>query len=184
MSKTKPSAKPVLSSWTEAEQAIKRLGELQRIKAAAEARAQEDINIINAGLNEKTADVCIEITQLEKNLEDFAGFHKEEFEGESRSKDLTFGRVGYRKSPGKLVTLKGWTWDRVKDKLDELGLKKWIEKKPSIKKDIILDEFRSKAINAEKLALYGMAVDESDQFWYETSEAEAGAAAILDNKAA
>jgi phage host-nuclease inhibitor protein Gam len=178
----KSSGKPVLTTWADAEKSMQELSELLRKKAAAEAKANSEIDAIRVRLSEETKEVSSTILQLETNLENFANFHKEAFEGAVRKKDLTFGVIGFRKSPGKLVALKGWKWETIMAKIVEMKRKKWIDSKPTVNKDAILGDFREKSITADELAVYGIKVDESDSFWYEIREAEAGEAVVMDFK--
>jgi len=173
---------PVIKDWQGAEEALRKLAELNRAKSAIENEGQNQIDAIMARMNKDTKGLTEEMIQLSKNLQDFATFHKNEFSGQSRSKDLTYGAIGFRKSPGKLVTLPKWKWDTVLAKIIEMKRKRWLKEKKEVDKNVILNEYRGSTINDDELAVYGMAVDDKDEFWYEIREAEAGEATILDMK--
>jgi phage host-nuclease inhibitor protein Gam len=181
----KLSGAPVIPNWQEAEKVMARLAELTRQRRQRESEAQAEIDKIKAKLNEDTKEIQVEQAQLEKNMEDFVTYHKSEFDdGKTRSRDLTTGVVGFRRSTGKLVTVKGWTWDKVLAKLTEMKRKNWIETKTAVKKETILAERRNNAITDDELAVYGISFQQPDEFWYEVRDAEAVSAAIYDLNAA
>lgn len=175
---------PVIQNWQQAEKIMARLAELTRQRAKKEGEIQTEIDKLKAALNEATKELQLEQAQIEKNLEDFATYHKSEFEGsKGRSRDLTTGVIGFRKSPGKLATLKGWTWDKVLARITEMKRKAWIEEKKTVKKDTILSERRSKNVSDDELAAYGIVFQEPDEFYYEVRDVEAKSAAIFDMQA-
>ena len=177
----KLSGAPVIPNWQEAEKVMARLAEIIRVRRQKEAEVQAQIDALKAGLNEATKELQVEQVQLEKNLEDFVTFHKSEFDdGKTRNRDLTTGVVGFRKSPGKLATIKGWTWDKVLARIVDLKRKKWLDTKTTVAKDIILNERRSDAVTDDELAGYGIIFQQPDEFWYEVREAEAVSAAVYD----
>lgn len=172
---------PVIANWQEAEKVMARLAEITRTRRAQEAEIQTKIDRLKAELNEVTKELQLEQAQIEKNLEDFATYHKSEFEGnKGRSRDLTTGLIGFRKSPGKLATLKGWTWEKVLARITEMKRKAWIEEKKTVKKDTILAERRSRNITDDELAAYGISFQEPDEFFYEVRDVEAKSAAVYD----
>jgi phage host-nuclease inhibitor protein Gam len=102
-----------------------------------------------------------EMVRLEKEVEDFSNFYKNEFD-KTRSKILNFATVGFRKST-KLVTLPKWTWAKVLAKLKEMRYKKFIKTKESVDKDAI----KGSGIDEDQMAVFGCVIKEDDNFWYE-----------------
>jgi len=98
MSRVK-SAKTVLSieTWEQADELVRRIGDLQGDIAKAEAAAKKKTDAVTAQLAEdvKSAQEGIEV--YTESLNAFASANRKEF-GAMQSKKLNFGTLGWRKS--------------------------------------------------------------------------------------
>lgn len=84
-----------LTSWDEADTAIRALGELNIKIDRLTGDATIQINQIKESLKKETEELAKEAKKLEKAITDFAERHKADF-AKKRSIELTFGTVGYR----------------------------------------------------------------------------------------
>ena len=85
----------------------------------------------------------------------------------AKAKVLNFGKLGFRKST-KLVTLKGWTWARVGQKIEELELTNLLKIKKSVDKEAVKNSGRTKAEMRE----FGVEITTDEEFFYEVDEAK------------
>jgi hypothetical protein len=105
---------------------------------------------------------------FKSQLEEFGKSNKKLFI-DQRSRSLTYGRIGFRagKNALKLINPKKWSWDRVKEKLQDLFGIKYISVKITINKTKILTDFEKKLLTSEKLETAGVKVIRGDNFFYE-----------------
>lgn len=88
---------PRLSSWEEVDQGLRRIGEIDRAVSKAEAAMNRRIDQLKAEYAEQVKPLQDEKAGLEKDVKDFAESRRGEFSA-VRSKELHFGRVGFRHS--------------------------------------------------------------------------------------
>lgn len=86
-----------IANWTEADQLVKELGEIQRKLTAAADQSTKDTEVIKQWLADQTKPLNERQKHITKSLEAFAEAHKGDF-GDARSRKLDFGLVGWRKS--------------------------------------------------------------------------------------
>jgi phage host-nuclease inhibitor protein Gam len=108
------------------------------------------------------------VLDFKSQLEEFGKSNKKLFI-DQRSRSLTYGRIGFRagKNALKLINPKKWSWDRVKEKLQDLFGIKYISVKITINKTKILTDFEKKLLTSEKLETAGVKVIRGDNFFYE-----------------
>lgn len=164
MARVKPTAAPILETWEAVDQALKRVGQINRIIASVEADTQKTIDEAKEKAERRTADALAEKAVIEKNLEDFCSYYRDRF-GDKKSRDLNFGVVGFRMA-SKLITLKGWNWKRVADKLSALKLRQYLIEKVSVDKEAI----KKANIKEARLKAFGLAIEEKESFYYEPDE--------------
>lgn len=102
---------------------------------------------------EKTLSDCGE--QLEKLMgvaEEWAAENREEF-GKNKSLEMTHGVVGYRTGNPTLKTIKGFTWDRVIERLEAGNMAGFIRTKKEVDKATLLSMSDSLADLFPKLGI-------------------------------
>lgn len=93
----KPTQLPKYQSWEEVNAALREVGDLNRQIAGIEATLNEGINSLKLDAEAKVVPLALRKTELEENIKMFTEHHKDEFT-DSKTKFLTFGKVGFRKS--------------------------------------------------------------------------------------
>jgi phage host-nuclease inhibitor protein Gam len=133
---------------------------------------ENDLNVIILDLKRRYETPILEMRQkvedFKSQLEEFGKTNKKQF-ADQRSRSLTYGRIGFRagKNALKLINPKTWSWDRVKEKLQELFNVKYVSIKITINKTKILTDFEKKLITPEKLEAAGIKISRSERFFYE-----------------
>ena len=108
------------------------------------------------------------IIHYEYQLAEFCKSNKKEFVF-SRSKELTYGRIGFRygKSALKLVNTKKFTWEYAKEKFQTLFNTKYINVETTLNKTKILDDANKEILSAEQLLAAGCKVVKGESSFYE-----------------
>jgi phage host-nuclease inhibitor protein Gam len=86
-----------LKSWQEVDEALRRIGEIDRAVHAAELDLNKKIDALKKDSAEKVRAQQEEKALLEGDLEVFAECNREDFAGK-QTRELTFGEVGWRRS--------------------------------------------------------------------------------------
>ena len=96
----------------------------------------------------------------------WAETHPDEF-GKAKSIDMLHGLVGWRTNTPSLKTLRGWTWDRVLEKLRSLGNfgSQFIRVKQEVDKQLLLAE--REGLGVQGLKDLGVQVVQEDEFFVE-----------------
>lgn len=108
------------------------------------------------------------IVNYEDQLAEFCKANKKEFTA-SRSRELTYGRIGFRhgKSALKLINAKKFTWEYVKEKFQTLFNTKYINVETTLNKTKILSDFDKDILTADELLTTGCKVVKSESSYYE-----------------
>lgn len=88
---------PALKSWDDVDLKLAEIGELQRATESIEADMQRTIDEAKLKADMSAAPHYKRITELETQIKQYVDDHSDELGGK-KSKSLTFGMVGYRKS--------------------------------------------------------------------------------------
>lgn len=154
-----------IASIDDADRALQRIGELRREIAAAEQVANTKIDAIRARLVEDTKIFVDTLERNEAALEAWAAANKNLFT-ERRSLELNWGRVGFRLTPWKIVTLGKLKAETIIEKIRAAKFSQLIRVKEEIDKE--------KALNYsdEDLARCGLKKKQSDEFFFEVKEIE------------
>ncbi len=164
MARSKPSNLQPVRSTEEANDALREIGELNRVLAEIENRMNDDIAAIKSAAAEDAATYRSRLEALENGVYAFAELKKNDlFDDKRRSVKLDFGIIGYRRSH-EIGTSKGFTWKAVLAKLKELAFVEAIRIKEEPDKEIM------KSWPVERLNLVGCEKKEKDTFWYEIDE--------------
>jgi phage host-nuclease inhibitor protein Gam len=163
--RSKVTESPILKSWDDVDQGLRKIAYINLELEKIETEMQKAINDAKSKANKKAESLQTEKIRLEKDVEDFAVFNKCDFDKTKRSMELNFAVVGYRKSSA-LKTLPKWTWNKVLAKLKEAKRKRFIAIKESVNKTAI----REANLSDDEMAVFGVHLEISDDFWYEVKE--------------
>ena len=121
MGKRKQAAQAaVVADLKQADEALRRMAELDRALGDIKARMNEEIDRTKAAHVADAEPLEAERRGLEQALEMFCEANRHLFEDKTRSVDLNFGRVGFRLSTS-LRVLARRTWDDVLARLKTMG---------------------------------------------------------------
>jgi phage host-nuclease inhibitor protein Gam len=84
------------TTWDDVDQALARIGAIDRDLGLIESSANERIDAIKAQAKEDAAQLTVEKASLEAHMKAYAEAHRADLNGKSRQ--LTFGKVGFRQS--------------------------------------------------------------------------------------
>ncbi|HAZ4235577.1 TPA: host-nuclease inhibitor protein Gam [Escherichia coli] len=119
--------------------AIKQLGDLQRELIRTEAKMNDAIGEITAGMSPLIEELKARMKELQSGIQTWCEAHRDELTngGKVKFANLTTGEVQWRNRPPS-VNIRGA--DAVMDFLKRLGLQRFIRVKEEINKDAILNE--------------------------------------------
>ncbi len=152
---------PHLKSWAEVNDALRGIAEAQNEIAIVESGMNMQIDAIKEVYEAKIKEYKEEIRRQELLIKEYTSDRRDELNG--RSKDLTFGKVGFRKST-RLVLPK--VLDRVICSLRKNGMEACITVKETVNKDVL------KTYPEEDILRVGGSLKVEDTFWYETKTVE------------
>ena len=169
MAKQKPQTeqKTTITSWQEADEVLKQIGNAsQAIK-----KQESEMNLKITQVQEKFSPVIAELTEqkigLERNLQLFCESKRDEF-ADKKTKELSFGSVSFRFATPSLKTLKGFTWESVKNivKSSKKLASAFIKTKEDLNKQAILNA----DLKESELAKLGLTISQEESFYYEAFE--------------
>lgn len=150
---------PQLKSWEDVDVCLKALGDAENEISVITAEMNAAIAQAKKEAEERAAQFKETIKQNEGKIKEFTTIRKEELKGKSRQ--LTFGTVGFRQSTKLLLPS---DTAEVILKLRENGMADCINVKESINKDTV------KSYPEEDILRIGGYLQRSDTFWYETDK--------------
>ena len=162
--RVKPKQTPQVKDWQQADKYLRTIGELQDKIAQSQASAKARINAIKEALADDVKDCQALIDYYLTGLDKFASEHREDF-APAKSKQLNYGRIGWRKSTK--VRVKKATLELVKKLLPARLQKKLIKVKETVSRDAV------KELTDEQIAAIGARVEEKDVFFAEPAALEA-----------
>lgn len=163
----KKTQESTIADWTEANEVLRKI-----------AIQTFNINRLRADMNERIANIEAEYTQeidvktiekisLETNLKLFCEGRRDDF-GDKKTKELHFGAVSFRYSTPALRTLKGFTWESVKQLLK--NSKRYADEFLRTKIDIDKNAIISAELKPNELAKIGVQISQEENFAYECFE--------------
>lgn len=166
MAKTKPQTEQVttIKSWQEVDSTLKAIATIDSKIIAKDAKMADEVLKIQKRYLPVITKLQSEKIGLERDIQLFCESQKERFT-DSRSKDLNYGKVGFRKGTGALKTLKGFTWESVKNLIK--ASKKFRDLFIRVKEDIDKQAILGANLKTEKLAKLGVQIAQEDSFYYE-----------------
>lgn len=152
---------PELKTWEDVNQALRLIAEAQNEIAMVEAGMNVQIDTIKLTYEEKIREYKKQIKEQELRIKEFTTDKKDQLDG--RTKDLTFGKVGFRKST-RLQLPK--VLDKVIAALRKNGMQDCIICKETVNKDIL------KQYDEQLILEVGGSLKVEDAFWYETKQVD------------
>lgn len=148
---------PALKNWDEVDATLKQISECENQLAILESSMNIQIDAVKEGFNEKANPYKEEIKKLEALIKEYVTENKSDLKGKSR--ELTFGRVGFRfstkvsipKNVEKLIKLLR------KNEMDDC-----IIVKETVNKDVL------RTYDEKDIIKVGASLKKEDTFWYET----------------
>ncbi len=150
---------PQLRSWEEVDMCLKVMGDAENQLSVITAEMNAAIAEAKKEAEEKAAQFKEMIKQNEGKIKEFTTVRKEDLKG--KSKQLTFGTVGFRQSTKLLLPS---DTAEVILKLRENGMADCINVKETINKDTV------KSYPENDILKIGGYLQRSDSFWYETDQ--------------
>lgn len=152
----KPLKGTALENWNDVDASLREIGRLDRDLAMIEAAANEAIDRVKAETKESAAPLHDKKTSLELAIKEYCEANRVEF-AKIKSKELTFGSVGFRLSTRILIKRVAETLQALKD----LSLTHCIRIKEEPDKEAM------KALTDETLAEVGAGRKTENVFGYE-----------------
>lgn len=150
---------PQLKSWEEVDECLKIMSDAENQLSVITAQMNAAIAEAKKAAEEQAAEYKERIKQNEGKIKEFTTIRKEDLKG--KSKQLTFGTVGFRQSTKLLLPS---DTAEVILKLRENGMADCINVKETINKDTV------KSYPEEEILRIGGYLQRSDSFWYETDK--------------
>lgn len=150
---------PQLKSWEDVDACLKVMSDAENRLSVITAEMNAAIAQAKKEAEERAAQFKETIKQNEGKIKEFTTIRKEDLKG--KSKQLTFGTVGFRQSTKLLLPS---DTAEVILKLRENGMADCINVKETINKDTV------KSYPEEDILRIGGYLQRSDTFWYETDK--------------
>lgn len=161
MARKKISEQCELKSWDDVNLYLCEIGEKERAIEYIKAKMQEDIDDLKLKADDETKKVNERIGHLAFQMKLFADEHSADFAGK-KTKALTFGQVGYRKSTSAILPKDKAKIAEIIIALKARGMEKCIVTPPEkINKDIL------KTYPEDDVKAVGAKLKVKDGFWYE-----------------
>ncbi len=137
----------------------------QKIKAL-ESDMNREMLKIKEGYEEQIKEIKKSISNNEKDISKFLKANKSKFQ-EVRSKNLTYGVVGFQKGQKHLSKKsRKDSWDSIADKFFDLFGEKYVILKKTLNKNSVVTAFKNKNLTEEQLALGGVKIVQKDEPFY------------------
>ncbi len=103
---------------------------------------------------------------LEKQIQEFCNLKKKDF-NLNRSRELTFGKIGFRtgKASLKIKNAKTFTWDRVLEKVQNIFGMKYLKVQTELNKSQLLLDYEKGLLDDEKITAIGCKVVKAEKFF-------------------
>lgn len=146
-----------LQSWAEVDRSMKQVAECALALDTIEAEMNMKINDAKAEAKKLAEPLQIVMAEQEALIRDFAEGHRAELDGKSRQ--LTFGRVGFRQATS--VSVPSRKLEKILENLKKFGMENCIKVTETVNKDVLA------AYDAKDIAKVGAAVKTVDKFFCE-----------------
>ena len=159
--RVKPSISLIpISGWEEADEMVRRIGDRRIDIAKAQACAKARVDNIKEVLANTTAPLAEECDLLARSLEAFCAHHPEGF-GDKRSREMAYGKVGWRKSTKLKIKSVAQTLEKIVEFFGPKKAQQYIRTKQEPDKEALakLDDMQLKQV--------GCVRDVGDEFFVE-----------------
>jgi phage host-nuclease inhibitor protein Gam len=157
----KTTALPVLQTTEQVEEALANCGHLQSYLAQIEGEMNQQIIAVREQYAPRIDATGARLELETEALRAYADAHGELF-AVKKSTDYTHGTIGYRTGTPKLKPLKGWTWDRVLEKVRQCA-RAYLRVKEEVNKEALLAD--RETLGADRLKALGVAVAQDETFF-------------------
>ena len=123
-----------IASWEEADEKLRRIGDITLEINKHEAIAKEVIDDAKAEIAAAVAPLHEEIEQLTQSLEAFSANHIDDF-GKAQSRELNFGKLGWRKSTA--IAIGKRTLEFIKEVFGNKRAAQYISVKETVNKETL-----------------------------------------------
>lgn len=156
---------PTVTTLEEADATLARIAARKRELALLDLGLKEDVDALKLKCAEACEPIKQDIQALEQSLMRFGESRKAELFMKKRSRDLTFGVIGFRASSA-VKPMKRTTWEQVLGFVRDAGMSECIRTKQEVDKEAL------RQLPPEKLAAVGCRLEQTDGFFYELNETE------------
>lgn len=160
MAKKSKNAEPALQSWDDVDRCLREIGECEIAMGEVEAEMNIAINDIKEKATRLAKPMQANIAKLEAMVKEFAEDAKADMD--AKSKQLNFGRVGFRQSSS--VSVPNKKIEAILKSLKKFGMDDCIIVKETVNKEI-LERYPDKDI-----AKVGAVRKAEDKFWLEADK--------------
>lgn len=166
MAKKKPQTeqKTTLKTWAEVDAHLKAIAVIMMKVSQEEATLNEKILQLQQSMMPGLERLKSEQIGLERDIQLYCEANKSQFDL-NRSRELNYGVVGFRRGSGALKTLKGFTWEAVKNLIK--ASRSLREKYLRIKEDIDKNALLASGMKTEQMAKLGLHIYQEDNFYLE-----------------
>ena len=154
---------PTVTTLEEADATLARIAARKRELTLLELGLKEDVDALKLQCAEASEPVRQDIEILEQSLIRFGESQKTELFVKKRSRELTFGIIGFRASSS-VKTMKKTTWEQVLGLVRDAGMPECIRTKQEVDREAL------RQLPPERLAAVGCRLEQSDLFFYELNE--------------
>lgn len=161
MARMKKAQAAALVTRADAEEALGRLAEKSYMRDMLTASLDLKLKAIREEYEEKIGALSVEIDQAFDALNIWADGHPGEFV-ERKSIEMVHGLIGYRTGTPKLKMLRGWTWERVAQAVQQV-CPKYLRIKMEANKEALLDD--RDVIGKDGMADVGVQVVQDETFF-------------------
>ncbi|MCF8261585.1 MAG: host-nuclease inhibitor Gam family protein [Melioribacteraceae bacterium] len=162
------------STFEEVDQALKTIAENDSTIEKQTAMMNKKIIAAKETHEPKITELQQSNKVLENQIHKFLKKKKSLFQS-VRSKTLTYGVVGFRKSPKHLSKTPKVTWDTIADKFFDLFGSKYVVLKKKLDKDSVINALKKSELTIEEIERTGAKVVQIDREYYELTTSEANA---------
>jgi len=156
-----------LTTFKEVDETIACIAVMRLMADNKENQMNQQILKIKTNFETNIIELRDKADKLEKDVKAFCISRKKEF-ATNRSKEMTYGRIGFRLGKGalKLLNSRTFTWDRVKEKAESLFGLKYIRKVETLlDKAKIIQDADNGGLTPEQIQALGCKVEKSDNFF-------------------
>lgn len=159
----KPSTGTVIETPEQADVALGEVAQIKTTLSAIESGMNTAITEIRAAHQERIDKLQTKLLEKTGSLKDWAD-NNPQLWTRRKSLDLTHGTLGYRTGNPKAKPLKGWTWDRVKEKV-ALIARNYLRTSEEVNKEGLIAD--RELLGPDKLRELGVQIVQDETFFIE-----------------